>query len=447
MILSSHRVIPADRCSSAYLQGLTIDNPALATAKRGGYSTRGIPATINLYQQVGENILIPRNYPYLPPGITPGDFEDMRVNGQKVTYDFKIQLREKQIPAVEALAKTDGGILVAPCGSGKTIMGTSALAKLGTTTLILVHKEFLLGQWQEAVEMVTGEKAGVVQGATWDWRGKKVVIAMLQTLYSQMDKIPNDFINYFGLVISDEVHRISAPTWSQVIALFPAKRRWGLTATPTRGDHLEMIFHYHIGPIVHTIVGSDLMPKVVMYKTKAFVPTSKYCNRAGQANMAKLITALTNIEDRNKKLLRLLIDASKSGRKIILLTDRVAHAQFLKDSFDLSTQGSGITTSLYIGAITDQDVRKHAEEADVIFATTQIAKEALNIPELDTLFLTSPCGSKITVQQAAGRILRDSPDKMPPMVVDLVDNNIQCLKLAEIRYRIYQSLKYPIEVV
>lgn len=444
MIISSHKITNKEQVTQDYLDKLTIVNPAYSGAQRLGFSTRGIPEHLPLYFEQDGKVYIPRNYPINPSGTD--EIIDKRVSGTKVHFDIKLTLREKQIPAVNALIGTNDGILVAPCGTGKTIMGSYGMAKVGVTTLILVHKELLIGQWRDAIQQVTGEEPGIIQGSTWNWKGKKVVIAMLQTLYAQKDRIPMDFINYFGLIISDEVHRVSAPTWSQIIALFPAKRRWGLTATPKRYDHLEIIFHYHLGKIIYEITGTELTPLVYMVRTKTAVPTREY-TRGGRINTAKLITGLTLIDDRNKKILRHLVDAAKANRKIILLTDRVFHAKYLKECFDDYMKDSEVTTSLYIGSITDINERKEAEKADVIFATTQIAKEALNIPELDTLFLASPSSSQITVQQAAGRILRATPDKQFPMVIDFVDDNVTCRHMADARVRIYRTLKYPIKVV
>jgi superfamily II DNA or RNA helicase len=173
-------------------------------------------------------------------------------------------------------------------------MGLEATARVGRTTLVLVHKEFLMEQWAERAKKLLGEDAGIIQVTTWDWKGKKIVIATLQTLYSQRDKLSEEFKNYFGLIISDEVHRVSAPTWSQVIGLFPARRRWGLTASPKRADGLEIIFHAHIGEIIYRLEGQALTPTIYMIQTKCFVPTKEYYNRwNNQPNIPKMVTALT----------------------------------------------------------------------------------------------------------------------------------------------------------
>jgi superfamily II DNA or RNA helicase len=109
-------------------------------------------------------------------------------------------------------------------------------------------------------------------------------------------------------------------------------------------------------------------------------------------------------------------------------------------------QGTDITSAVYIGAL-GKEARKEAEKADVLLATTQIAKEALNIPDLDTLFIASPFSSAITTEQSVGRILRACDDKMEPMVIDFVDEDFISIKLARKRYYTYQRLKYDIKLI
>lgn len=444
MYISTHKVIPKHLCCKDYLDKFVYSNP-FRTGFEFGFSGDDDWEEIVLYEETEDSILLPRNIKLNPLGVSESSFKDRRVLGERVQFTSRIKPFPSQVPAIEAMVNTDDGILVAPCGSGKTVMALEAIARVGRTTLVLVHKEFLMYQWADRIKEFLGEDAGIVQGDRWEWKDKKIVIGMLQTLYSQRDKISEQFINWPGVVTSDEVHRLSAPTWSKVIGLFPSKRRWGLTASPKRGDGLEFIFHAHMGEVAYTVQGNDLSPQVIFVQTGCHLPTRRYYIR-GKIRLPMLITGLTEIDKRNKKILTLLIQAAKSGRKILLLTDRVNHVKYLKENFDYNTSGLGITTSLYIGETT-QEERKIAEKADVIFATSQMAKEGLDIPELDTLFFISVTSSRVTTQQAAGRILRPYLGKKPPLVIDFVDKNDICQNFARKRAEVYARLNYPIKVV
>lgn len=196
--ITTHKIFDAGFFPAEQLEQLELDNPLYFKNARMGISTKGIPRKIQLWSEKDGKLYIPRSIEVGVP------LKDSRVRGKNVNFTFKGDLREAQIPAVADLTNSEGGILQAGCGTGKTVMSLASVAKVGTTTLVLVHKEFLLNQWVERIKTFLGEDAGIVRGDTWDYKGKKIVVAMLQTLYSRRDNIPEDFINYFGLVISDE---------------------------------------------------------------------------------------------------------------------------------------------------------------------------------------------------------------------------------------------------
>jgi superfamily II DNA or RNA helicase len=79
---------------------------------------------------------------------------------------------------------------------------------------------------------------------------------------------------------------------------------------------------------------------------------------------------------------------------------------------------------------------------DIVLATFQMAKEGLDAPEVDTLFLVTP---KSDVEQSVGRILRYHEDKKEPIVVDMVDMLQVCQQFAEKRVKQYKRLGYVIE--
>lgn len=167
--------------------------------------------------------------------------------------------------------------------------------------------------------------------------------------------------------------------------------------------------------------------------------------RNGKLNTAKLLTYLTTIQERNRKILGYLVSAARGGRRIIVLSERVEHVKYLRMAFDENTQGEGFETRMYIGGM-DAGQRAEAEEnADILFATTQMAKEALDIPSLDTLFLVTPQGSEITTEQAVGRIARSFDGKKTPLVVDFVDSEINyCNSLWYKRAKVYKKMELQI---
>lgn len=452
MRLNSHYVTTHKELGADNLAKLTIDNPVYYNNLNLGFSNRGVSATIDLFEEKDGELYIPRNAP-LSIGHLLDDLVDERSKGFPIKVPSKINLRDDQKPAVQAVMEAGDGILQAGTGKGKSVMACEVIKRFGRTTMILVHKEFLMDQFTGHLKNWLGLKdseIGYCRGnpKNWTWEGRKVVIGMLQSIYSHHDKLPSGFKEYFGLVISDECHRVSASTWSKVIQLFPCWKRLGLTATPKRSDGLETVFHYHLGNIVYQLMGVNMKPKVYVVRTDTIEKDLGNIKVRGQINLSKLVTQLAENQDRNKKILKILFDASKANRKIIVLSDRRGHAEFLKESFDFNKKALGLKseTRMYIGGM-EKSIRQEAEEnGDILFGTFQMAKEGLDIPALDTLFLVTPNSSAITVEQSLGRIARSDEDKKDPMVVDFVDTGIGiCNALFNKRLKVYNKMELEVK--
>ena len=162
----------------------------------------------------------------------------------------------------------------------------------------------------------------------------------------------------------------------------------------------------------------------------------------GQPSIPQLQTILAEDDVRNEQILAVMDNAFKSGRKTIVLGERVNQLEYLADEFNRRHQGN--PAMVYIGK-TKQSERDKASDKSVkvICGTLSIAKEGLDIPSLDTLMLISPNSSDITIQQATGRILREYEGKKEPIVIDFVDVNIGiCKGMMEKRKRLYLKLGY-----
>ena len=452
LILNSHLITSREEIGEENFEKLTIPNPVYFNNEKLGFSNWGVSPTLKLYEEnkYGE-LILPRNAPVV---YAEHEILDQRVKGTSIKVKSVIDLREDQKPAVDAVMQAGDGILQAGTGKGKSVMACEVIARFGKTTMILVHKEFLMDQFTGHLKGwlgLTDDEIGYCRGnpRTWNWQGKKVVIGMLQSIYAHIDNLPVGFVQYFGMVISDECHRVSASTWSQVIAIFPCWKRLGLTATPKRSDGLELVFHYHLGGILYQLVGVNMKPRVQIVRTRLTDKDLQGIETRGNVNMAKLISQIAQNEERNQKILKLLYTAIRSGRKIIVLSDRRGHSEWLKLAFDHNKQALGlehIQTRMYVGGM-PKDKRQEAEKnGQILFATFQMAKEGLDIPSLDTLFLVTPNSAEITIEQSLGRIARSAEGKMNPMVVDFLDSQINiCNALFNKRLKVYRKLDLEVQ--
>ena len=171
-------------------------------------------------------------------------------------------LRPYQRQAVESFWSGGSGVVVLPCGAGKTLVGAAAMARSSTTTLVLVTNAVSARQWKEELTRfttLTGDEIGEYSGARKEVR--PVTIATYQVLttrrkgvYSHLDLLES---HDWGLIVYDEVHLLPAPVF-RMTADLQARRRLGLTATLVREDGREDEVFSLIGPKRYDAPWKDL---------------------------------------------------------------------------------------------------------------------------------------------------------------------------------------------
>lgn len=161
-------------------------------------------------------------------------------------------LRPYQEHAVESFWHGGSGVVVLPCGAGKTLVGAGAMAKSSTTTLILVTNTVSARQWRDELvkrTTLTEDEIGEYSGARKEIR--PVTIATYQVLTTKRKGVYTHLelldARDWGLVVYDEVHLLPAPIF-RMTADLQARRRLGLTATLVREDGREDEVFSLIGP-------------------------------------------------------------------------------------------------------------------------------------------------------------------------------------------------------
>jgi len=179
-------------------------------------------------------------------GYTPGEPHAIALN------ETGWNIRDYQTKAVEKFWDGGSGVVVLPCGAGKTIVGAAAMSKAKTNTLILVTNTVAARQWRAELlkrttltEAEIGEYSGSVKEV------KPVTIASYQILTAKRkgEYAHLELLNAkdWGLIVYDEVHLLPAPIFKMTADL-QARRRLGLTATLVREDGKEGDVFSLIGP-------------------------------------------------------------------------------------------------------------------------------------------------------------------------------------------------------
>lgn len=407
------------------------------------YACRAIP----LWHEWGGGQMIPRGISLADYGLQHIDrttFPKLRTEDERLQFSEDIQLRDYQAEGVDALVRQSQGLIVAPCGAGKTMMGIGAMLRFETRTVILVHTNDLAEQWRQRIEAQVKTETGKVPNVTM-WGGSKkddtgqIVIAMFQSLSKMRFDDMLEFGKLFGVCIVDEAHHVPATTFSEVMMGMPARIRLALTATPDRPDGLSDILYWHFGDTLKRITTPDLIengnvlaPRVYFHQT--------YWKPDGQKEWVKMINDMCFDDDRNLQILSMVNDLVGNGRQVLVLSDRVQHCIDLAEA----AANRGISAATLVGKMTKKqraEVLHLANDREIkaLFATT-VADEGLDLPGLDTLILTTPTKSMGRIQQRIGRIMRRADDKKEPLVIDLVDRSKPLYYMHRKRSRFYKEV-------
>jgi superfamily II DNA or RNA helicase len=356
-----------------------------------------------------------------------GKWGELRLEDSLEKFDFgdKIKPRDAdQQKAWDAFKDQQFGVLNLACGKGKTVMALKKIAKRGYPAVVIVNNSGLMDQWKDRALEFLGigeDDIGIVQGSKEEW-DKPLVLAMIHTLAKRAHTIPHDVRSRFGTVIFDEVHHLSAATFSQTAPLFYGNR-YGLTATPNREDGLEDVYYAHIGPIFYSDLVGDLEAQIYFKKVKTTVPKddSRIKDITGEFSAGKMYTYFSELGSRNREILAVVQDALGKGRKILVLTHSKDHPKVLLQKL-LDTECMNRYTAGAVTGDTSGDMRTQViRDSDVTFATFGVAREGLDVAALDTLVFATPFKAWGAFQQGKGRIERKSPGKKEPIVVVIDD--------------------------
>jgi DNA excision repair protein ERCC-3 len=161
-------------------------------------------------------------------------------------------LRDYQSSAVEKFWEGGSGVVVLPCGAGKTIVGAATMAKAKTNTLILVTNTVSARQWKSELlkrTTLTEEEIGEYSGSMKEVAPVTIATYQILTTKRKAEYAHLDLLNDhdWGLIVYDEVHLLPAPIFKMTADL-QARRRLGLTATLVREDGKEGDVFSLIGP-------------------------------------------------------------------------------------------------------------------------------------------------------------------------------------------------------
>ena len=419
-------------------ENLVIENPEYINRSRRGLWLGKTPRYLWLYRTEGKDLVLPVGAgKEIRQFLAPADRVAVRLadNG-KLNYNGAVPLFEYQEPAVQEMARHSCGILQSPCGSGKTQMGIALAAQLSRKTLWITHTQDLLTQSLErAAQYFPRETLGTISAGKVHV-GSHMTFATVQTLCKlDLEK----YRDTWDVVIVDECHRLAGtPTqitmFYKVMNSLAACYKYGLSATVHRSDGMIRSTFAVLGPVVYKVPDEAVAAKTMQVRIlprDTGIKTGRCClDTDGTLKYNSLLNYLADNEERNQLIIKDLI--SQRGHACLVLGSRLAHLQSVLGMLPEEMRCRAVMID---GSMSSRKGKLQREQAiedmrngqkDILFASFGLAKEGLDIPRLDRLFLISPQKDYAVVTQSIGRIARTAEGKTDAVCYDYVDDIAFC---------------------
>jgi superfamily II DNA or RNA helicase len=296
----------------------------------------------------------------------------------------------------------------------------------------LTHTHDLLKQSKESAESLFNFDVGMVgtiMGGKVDI-GTHITFATVQTM-AKLDL--SKYRTVWDVIVVDECqHCAGSPTrvtqFYKVVTSLCARYKYGLTATPKRADGLHKSIFALLGGIVHTVSREEVAQTTCEVRLQTvetgYTPDPDNILRGdGTIDYMKVIDDMVHDESRFECVLKVL-NSIPSGEPFIVLASRCEYLESLNGEFE----GRSVCISGTVRSKKSKKERANAleqlrtGEIDAVFATYQLAKEGLDVPNLRYIVLATPEKDETTVIQSVGRVGRKAEGKPFGTVIDFVDS-------------------------
>jgi DNA excision repair protein ERCC-3 len=365
-------------------------------------------------------------------------------------------LRHYQMEAAEVFhasgsARGGSGVIVLPCGAGKTIVGMAAMAELQTSTLILTPNTVAVRQWMSELTdktSLTEDLIGEYSGLQKDIR--PVTVSTYQIL-TYRKRGSEDFPHFglfsarnWGLIIYDEVHLLPAPVF-RITAEIQARRRLGLTATLVREDGMEGDVFSLIGPQKYNVPWKDLekqgwIATAICHEIRVPLDEGKRMEYALAPQRQKYSVAAHN--PRKLPILQAILNRH-TGESILVI------GMYLDQLDDLAAQ---LNAPLITGAtpVAEREtLYEQFRSGEVkILVVSKVANFSIDLPDASVAIeISGTFGSRQEEAQRLGRILRPKSDGVMAHFYTIVTRETVDQTFAANRQRFLTEQGYKYEIL
>lgn len=334
-----------------------------------------------------------------------------------------------QAEAVEAIIKKKRGVLRSPPRSGKTVMFSAAVCKLGMKTMILAsQREWLMGfqetfigsETQDALTSCRRSQIGIAKTLE-DFKKYDVCLVTVQTFYNARgQKLLRRIRDMFGVIGVDEVHTSAAPEYAKVLNSLNTQYLIGLSGTPERKDQRDQIMRQLVGPDVYSAKVARLRPQVKLTRTE-YVKNTK-----GQQLWVRMVSSLEKDPKRLKLIAKWAIKDAKDGHMILIPFAQVTPIKALVKAINIMA-GKTIARPFF-GGLKKKERDGYIQNArtykiKILVGNIKLLSTGTNIPRASALYEVTMSSNIPNAEQRFSRILTPYDDKPQPIVRYFLDDS------------------------
>jgi DNA excision repair protein ERCC-3 len=325
-----------------------------------------------------------------------------------------VELRAYQADADAALAAAGAGVVVLPCGAGKTLVGLGAITRLQCETLIVTSNQASVEQWQREL----ADKTTVPAAQVGEYTGRRKELRPITvTTYQLLTSRPSrdggfPHLDLFerrewGLVIYDEVHLLPAPIF-RATARIQARRRLGLTATLIREDGAEPLVFTLVGPKCYDTAWRELEDAGWIAGAECAEVRVPFADEDARMQYAladpRERFRLASANPSKTPVVRALLDRHR-GRQALVLATYVGQLRALAAEL-----GAPIVTGQTPHAERSQLYERFRAGELPVLCVSKVANFALDLPSAGVAIeVSGTFGSRQEEAQRLGRLLRPKP--------------------------------------
>lgn len=364
-----------------------------------------------------------------------------------VQKDWKI--RPYQELAAEGFFHGGSGVVVLPCGAGKTIVGAAAMAHVKATTLILVTNTIAARQWREELlkrTTLNEDEIGEYSGAKKEIRPVTIATYQVMTkkkngVYAHLDL----FDSYdWGLIIYDEVHLLPAPIF-RFTADIQSRRRLGLTATLVREDGMEGEVFSLIGPKRYDVPWKEI-------ESQGYIAPAECIEvRVNLTEEERLLYATAEPENRYR-----VCATTRTKRNVVeALVEKHAGEQMLVigqyiDQLDELSEVLGVPLIKGETPIKEREMlfNKFRSGEITCLVVSKVANFSIDLPDATIAIQVSGAfGSRQEEAQRLGRILRPKSDGRSAKFYSVISRDTIDQDFAQNRQRFLAEQGYSYKII